>query len=145
MPVFTDNIIQLHNSFLPLFFITRLSLPNLNKDVSDTVTDKSGYFQSTANGTFIILTVQYKNTANRAMRLDNSAFKLKLEDKTYSPVTIIMTSKDNIFLDTINPGIEKTGKLYFDVPKDIANSNDFVLKLSGNLISDNSSGEIMLN
>lgn len=56
-----------------------------------------------------------------------------------------MTSKDNIFLDTINPGIEKTGKLYFDVPKDIANSNDFVLKLSGNLISDNSSGEIMLN
>ena len=92
----------------------------LNKDVSDTVTDKSGYFQSTANGTFIILTVQYKNTANRAMRLDNSAFKLKLEDKTYSPVTIIMTSKDNIFLDTINPGIEKTGKLYFDVPKDIA-------------------------
>ena len=117
----------------------------LNKDVSDTVTDKSGYFQSTANGTFIILTVQYKNTANRAMRLDNSAFKLELEDKTYSPVTIIMTSKDNIFLDTINPGIEKTGKLYFDVPKDIANSNDFVLKLSGNLISDNSSGEIMLN
>lgn len=27
MPVFTDNIIQLHNSFLPLFFITHLSLP----------------------------------------------------------------------------------------------------------------------
>ena len=79
------------------------------------------------------------------MRLDNSAFKLKLEDKTYSPLTIIMTSKDKIFLDTINPAIEKTGKLYFDVPKDIANSNDFVLKLSGNLISDNSSGEIMLN
>lgn len=29
MPVFTDNIIQLHNSFLPLFFITRLSLPKI--------------------------------------------------------------------------------------------------------------------
>jgi hypothetical protein len=29
MLVFTDNIIQLHNSFLPLFFITRLSLPKI--------------------------------------------------------------------------------------------------------------------
>ena len=29
MSVFTDNIIQLHNSFLPLFFITRLSLPKI--------------------------------------------------------------------------------------------------------------------
>lgn len=117
----------------------------LNKDISDTVTDKSGYFQSTANGTFIILTVQYKNTANSAMRLDNSAFKLKLGDKTYSPVTVIITAKDNIFLDTINPGIEKTGKLYFDVPKDVADSNNLILKLSGSFISDNSSGEIMLN
>lgn len=31
MPVFTDNIIQLHNSFLPLFFITRLSLPKMKR------------------------------------------------------------------------------------------------------------------
>lgn len=31
MPVFTDNIIQLHNSFLPLFFITRLSFPKIKR------------------------------------------------------------------------------------------------------------------
>lgn len=117
----------------------------LDKEVTPTVTDKSGYLSSKADGTFIVLTVQYKNVANTAMRLDNSAFKLKLGDKTYAPVTVVATSTENIFLDSINPGIQKTGKLYFDVPNDVANSNDFILKMSSSFISDNSSGEIALH
>ena len=78
------------------------------------------------------------------MRLDNSAFRLKLGDATYSPVTLTININENIFLDLINPGIQKTGKIYFDVPKDIANSDDFILQLSRSFVSDNSSGQILL-
>lgn len=116
----------------------------LNKDVAKQVSDSSGYWHTEANGNFVILTVKYKNISNTARRLDNSAFQLKLGDKTYSLTTLVSSSDDNIFLDTINPGIEKTGKVYFDVPTDVANSNDFILQLSKTFSSDNSSGKISL-
>lgn len=116
----------------------------LNKDVAKQVTDSSGYWHTDANGKFVILTVKYKNISNAARRLDNSAFQLKLDNNTYSPSTLVSSSNDNIFLENINPGIEKTGKLYFDVPDDVANSDDFILQLSSSFVSDNSSGKIVL-
>ena len=116
----------------------------LDKQVTDRVSDSSGYLFTKADGSFVVLTIQYKNIAKEAMRLDNSAFRLKLGDATYSPVTLTININENIFLDLINPGIQKTGKIYFDVPKDIANSDDFILQLSRSFVSDNSSGQILL-
>lgn len=116
----------------------------LDKQITDKVSDASGYLYTKPDGSFVVLTVQYKNIAKNVMRLDSSAFRLKLGDKTYSPVTLTVNLNENIFLDAINPGIQKTGKIYFDVPKDIANSDDFILQLSHNFMSDNSSGQIIL-
>ena len=77
----------------------------LDKQVTDRVSDSSGYLFTKADGSFVVLTIQYKNIAKEAMRLDNSAFRLKLGDATYSPVTLTININENIFLDLINPGI----------------------------------------
>ncbi|WP_278947732.1 DUF4352 domain-containing protein [Megasphaera elsdenii] len=117
----------------------------LDKKTAKSVADSSGAWKTTANGKFVILTIKYKNISNANKKLDNSAFQLKLNDKTYSPTTLVSSSNDNIFLESINPGIEKTGKVYFDVPVDVADSNDFVLQLSKSFASDNSTGKISLH
>lgn len=113
------------------------------KDVTKRVTDKSGYLYSDANGVFVVVHVHYKNIADNAKRLDNSAFKLVADGKTYSPVTLTIRLQDNIFLDQINPGIEKDGDVYFDVPEAVAKSN-LTLKLSSSFLSDNFNGEVQL-
>ena len=46
----------------------------LDKQVTDRVSDSSGYLFTKADGSFVVLTIQYKNIAKEAMRLDNSQF-----------------------------------------------------------------------
>jgi hypothetical protein len=117
----------------------------LDKEITKSVYDKSGYLKNDADGNFVVLTVKYKNTAKEAKRIHNGDFKLTLNGNTYSPTTLLVNTENNIFLDAINPGVEKTGKLYFDVPADVANSNDFVLEMSGNLLSSNGNSKIHLS
>ena len=63
--------------------------------------------------------------------------------KTYTPTILTIRLQDNIFHNQINPGIEKDGDVYFDIPEDVANSN-LVLKLSSTFVSDNFNGEVEL-
>ena len=49
---------------------------------------------------------------------------LVLDGATYGYQYQKVTNSDE-YIDMINPGIEKTIKLYFDVPSDKANSKDF--------------------
>lgn len=112
----------------------------IGKDISKTVSDTSGYGHFTADGTFVVLKVHYKNISDTAKTIDHGAFQLQAGGNTYSPTNLIGKS---IFLKTINPGIEKDGEIYFDVPAEVANSN-LVLKVSSTFLSDTFNGEINL-
>ena len=113
------------------------------KDTAKRVNDKSGYLYSDADGVFVVVHVHYKNIADSAKSLDSSAFKLVADGKQYSPTILTIRLDENIFHSQINPGIEKDGDVYFDVPESTANSN-LTLKMSSNFFSDNFNGEIQL-
>ncbi len=114
----------------------------LDKKITDVVYDETGYLSYKPDGVFVVITLKYKNISNERNNLDNSGFSLLYDNKTYSPVNIMITGND-ISLDAINPGIEKTGELYFDVPANIANNN-FILKVSSSFFSDTFNGEVEL-
>lgn len=117
----------------------------LDKQTAKDVYDDSGYLKTTANGKYIVLHVRFKNIAKEAKRLNNGAFKINQGDTTYSPVTLAVRTDKNIFLTALNPGVEKVGELYFDVPDSVADSNDLVLTMSGfSFGSDNGDGKILL-
>lgn len=115
----------------------------MGKDTAKRIHDNSGYWHSDANGIFLIVHVHYKNIADSAKSLDSSAFQLVANGKTYNPTILTIRLQDNIFHNQINPGIEKDGDVYFDIPEDVANSN-LVLKLSSTFVSDNFNGEVEL-
>lgn len=117
----------------------------LDKQTAKDVYDDSGYLKTTANGKYIVLHVKFKNIAKEAKRLNNGAFKIKRGDTTYSPVTLAVRTDKNIFLTALNPGVEKVGELYFDVPDNAAEADDLVLTMSGFAFgSDNGDGKILL-
>ncbi|HWR40838.1 MAG TPA: DUF4352 domain-containing protein, partial [Patescibacteria group bacterium] len=93
------------------------------KDTTKRVNDKSGYLYSDADGVFVGVHVHYKNIADSAKSLDSGAFKLVADGKQYSPTIMTIRLDENIFHSQINPGIEKDGDIYFDVPESVANSN----------------------
>lgn len=113
------------------------------KDAVKRVNDKSGYLHSDANGIFVVVHVHYKNIADSARSMDSSAFKLTADGKEYSPTILTVRLKENIFHSTINPGIEKDGEIYFDVPEDVAGSN-LTLNLSSTFTSDTFNGKVEL-
>mgnify|MGYP000547557585 FL=1 len=117
----------------------------LDKQTAKDVYDESGYLKTTANGKYIVLHVKFKNVAKEAKQLNNGAFKIKQGDTTYSPVTLAVRTDKNIFLTALNPGVEKVGELYFDVPDTVAEADDLVLTMSGfSFGSDNGTGKILL-
>lgn len=117
----------------------------LDKQTAKDVYDDSGYLKTTANEKYIVLHVKFKNIAKEAKQLNNGAFKIKQGDTTYSPVTLAVRTDKNIFLTALNPGVEKVGELYFDVPDSVADSNDLILTMSGFAFgSDNGDGKILL-
>ncbi|MFC4559747.1 DUF4352 domain-containing protein [Virgibacillus kekensis] len=88
---------------------------------------------ATTSGKFVILDVAVKNDQKEPLTVDSSYFKIKSSDgTTYEPITdgaVMMAMGDNMgdfFLTQINPGLSKSGKVVFEVPKD--------LKLEGSVL-----------
>lgn len=96
----------------------------LNKTVSNVWIDDNGYTHSPSSGTYVIITLKYKNTSKSSAELKGDQLGLVLDGVTYGYQYQKVTNSDE-YIDMINPGIEKTIKLYFDVPSDKANSKDF--------------------
>lgn len=85
------------------------------------------------SGKYVILDVTVKNDQKEPLTINSGYFKIKSSDgTTYEPVTdgqVIMAMGDNMgdfFLTQINPGLSKSGKVVFEVPKD--------LKLKGSVL-----------
>lgn len=100
------------------------------------VTDDSGYLEYKPDGDdnrFIILHVTIKNIAKEMISLDSSSFQLYSGDVQYSPTMIIV--KDGLNLDGINPGVQIKRRIFFDVPKDVADAKNLKLKLGSSIFS----------
>lgn len=77
-----------------------------------------------AKGQFCQLSISAKNIATKAESLSFSDFKLmsgEIEYSTESWVNITAASGTDSagFLDKVNPGLQVTGNIYFDVPLDV--------------------------
>lgn len=120
----------------------KFAITVLSKKITSSVSDSVGIGAYHPSGTFVVVRIKYKNIGDKAYTMDKSSFTLTANGKTYSPVTLPLQNSD-IFLQTINPGIEKTGDLYFDVPKDVA-KDKFILKLSDTFVSDTFNGQVEL-
>lgn len=100
------------------------------------VTDDSGYLEYNPDGEdnrFIILHVTIKNIAKEMISLDSSSFQLYSGDVQYSPTIIIV--KDGLNFDGINPGVQIKRRIFFDVPKDVADAKNLKLKLGSSIFS----------
>jgi Domain of unknown function (DUF4352) len=71
-----------------------------------------------ASGEFYMVTVTIKNENKEAIVTDEGYFTLKLEDGTvFQPsADAFMYQDESMIYEEINPGLEKTGTIVFDVP-----------------------------
>ena len=106
--------------------------------LSTATTLGSEYFNQTANGVFLIVEVRVKNNGQKAMMVDTNLFSLVDgeivydSDGTASSYANTDESGTNLgfFLENLNPGLEKTGKVVFDVPQSTIDSSTKQLKVT---------------
>ncbi|HSL87153.1 MAG TPA: DUF4352 domain-containing protein [Bacteroidales bacterium] len=88
---------------------------------------------ATTEGKYIILEITVKNEKKEALTIHSSYFKLiTSEDVVYEPntdgkVMMAMMDEDDFFLQQVNPGLSKTGKVVFEVGEDL-DLNTAILK-----------------
>lgn len=90
-----------------------------------------------ANDTFLIVDLTVKNNGNEAVMVDGSFFKLVDGEKTFeADATGSMYANEGtttFFLESLNPDVELSGKIVFDVSEAQANSETVQLKASTGL------------
>jgi Domain of unknown function (DUF4352) len=76
-------------------------------------------------GKYIIVDLKVDNGQKKALTINSSFFKIKVNGAEYEPITdgsVIMAMGDagtDFFLQQINPGLSKSGKIVFEVPADV--------------------------
>lgn len=92
---------------------------------ADTVGNQ--YTSSKANGKYIVADVTVKNNGDESITIDTSLFKILNGDATNGADAEASTNANpsdiGFFLEQLNPGTEKTGKVVFDVSADTAESD----------------------
>lgn len=90
------------------------------------------------SGKFVILDVNVENDTDETMTVDSSYFTLITDEGTENdPITsgeaIMALSEDagDFFLEQINPGLEKDGKLVFEVSEDVDVSKSIIEASTG--------------
>lgn len=97
-------------------------------DVATTTKLSSVFGEKTGN--WIVVTVTIKNNSKEAVTIDSSFFKLVESDgttyETDSDGLMYIDQEDSLFLEQINPKLEKQGKVLFAIPE---SATDFVLQV----------------
>ena len=91
---------------------------------------------------FLVLTVKVKNISNSMVTFESGDFYILLDNNRYSPTSLFM--KDEIDFKNINPGTEVTGKIFYDIPDNVANSSNLVLKNSDSVFTNIGEIEVTL-
>ncbi|KKE77721.1 DUF4352 domain-containing protein [Bacilli bacterium] len=80
---------------------------------------------ATTSGKYIILDITVHNAKNEAITIDSSFFKIIADGTEYDPTTdgnVMMAmgdAMDDFFLAQVNPNLEKSGKVVFEVGADV--------------------------
>lgn len=83
------------------------------------------------SGKYAIINVTIKNTGKEAISLTNGYFKLiSTEDAEYTPTILVGLDNKYISFESINPGLDITGNLVYEVPTDFVVS-DSILRFYG--------------
>ncbi len=88
---------------------------------------------ATTEGKYVIVEVTVKNEKKEALTINSSYFSLQtIEGVVYEPntdgkVMMAMMDEDDFFLQQVNPGLSKTGKVVFEVGEDL-DLNTAILK-----------------
>lgn len=83
------------------------------------------------SGKYALVNITIKNNGKKAISLTNGYFKLVTADEAeYQPTILVGLDNKYITFETINPGLDVTGNLVFEVPNDLEVSNT-TLKFSG--------------
>ncbi|WP_368996377.1 DUF4352 domain-containing protein [Caldifermentibacillus hisashii] len=88
---------------------------------------------ATTDGQFVVIDIEAFNNDKETRMVDSSMFKIKdnqgreFEPTTDTDVMMVLGDFADFFLQDINPGISKTGKLVFELPSD---ANNFSLEVS---------------
>ncbi|MBI2646860.1 DUF4352 domain-containing protein [Candidatus Woesearchaeota archaeon] len=95
------------------------------------------FFGEKADGIFIILDVEVENTGKSAKYLMDSYLKLVDEQgREFSPnsaaAIYLKPQGSALMFEQVNPGINKKGKIVFDVPAGLKVAN---IRISSNLVS----------
>jgi len=91
----------------------------------------------TADGVFLLIDLNVKNTGNKSATIDNSLFKLtdeaktQYESSTEGTTALEMNGVNTLFLKQCQPGIATSGVLVFEVPEEKV----YDLELSGGMWS----------
>ena len=93
------------------------------------------------SNSFLVLTVKVKKISNSMVIFESGDFYILLDNNKYSPTSLFI--KDEMDFKNINPGTEVTGKIFYDIPDNVANSSNLVLKNSDSVFTN--IGEIEVN
>jgi hypothetical protein len=80
---------------------------------------------TSADGTFVVVKVKITNQDSEKRTFDSSMFTLKdSEGRTFDSynnynLSFYIEDADSLFLEPCNPGLSKTGYVFFEVPKDL--------------------------
>lgn len=94
-------------------------------------------FPTNAKDTFLIVDMKVKNNGNEAVTVDSSFFKLKEGEKTFEADSMASMSANqnengeivnSFFLEQLNPDMEQTGKIVFDISESQATSENNILQ-----------------
>ncbi len=102
-------------------------------EVGDTkeITENEFLSYKAESGKYAIVNITIKNNGKEAVSLTNGYFKLVTSDEVeYNPTILIGLDNKYISFESINPGLDVTGNLVFEVPDDLVVS-DTVLRFSG--------------
>ena len=94
------------------------------------------------SNSFLVLTVKVKNISNSMVIFESGDFYILLDNNKYSTTSLFI--KDEMDFKNINPGTEVTGKIFYDIPDNVANSSNLVLKNSDSVFTNIGEIEVTL-
>ena len=111
--------------------INKLNLVVNSVEVVETVSAANGTITyKPESGKYVVVNVTISNNTKKSESLMLNYFNLvDNSDAEYVPTIIAIADEKFITVDTINPGLEITGNLLFEIPNDI-NQEDCYLKYS---------------
>jgi len=110
-------------------------------DVVFTVTKKEvagsvgGEYGEKASGKYLILDATVKNEGKEAISIGSSFFTIKSGGSKFSADDDAALYVDDAFIyEDINPGVEFKGKIIFDIPEEVANSDENILTVQDSIL-----------